>query len=131
MIDMNGRVCLVTGATRGIGRATAVALARLGATVIVHGRDSVAVGAVCREIVRSRGPQGAVGVVGDFSRLADVRRVAAEVLERHGKLHVLVNNAGTSATERTLTADGFEWQLGINHLAPFLLTNLLLERLDV
>jgi NAD(P)-dependent dehydrogenase (short-subunit alcohol dehydrogenase family) len=129
MTDMNGRICLVTGASRGIGRAAAEGLAKLGATVVVHGRDSVAVGAVCREIAKQTGRPSATGVVGDFSRLADVRRVAAELLERHARLDVLVNNAGTSATRRTPTADGFEWQFGVNHLAPFLLTNLLLERL--
>jgi len=119
----------VTGATRGIGRATAEALAKMGATVLIHGRDSAAVGAVCREIVRSAVRANVSGVVADFASLADVRRLAREIADRHGRLDVLVNNAGTVTMRRKPTADGFEWQLGINHLAPFLLTNLLLERL--
>lgn len=129
MSELRGRVCLVTGATRGIGRATAEALARLGATVLVHGRDSASVGAVCRAIVRSSRNPEIHGVVGDFASLAAVRRLAAEVAAEHPRLDVLVNNAGTSSLERRATKDGFEWLFGINHLAPFLLTNLLLPQL--
>jgi NAD(P)-dependent dehydrogenase (short-subunit alcohol dehydrogenase family) len=129
MTELSGRICLVTGATHGIGRATAEALAALGATVIVHGRDSAAVGAVCREIVRASGNAEVTGVVADFASLAAVRRLAADVVARHARLDVLVNNAGTSARQRRLTSDGFEWLLGVNHLAPFLLTTLLLDKL--
>ena len=126
MIDLRGRVCLVTGATHGIGRATAEALAKMGATVLVHGRDSLVVGVVCREISRS-GRGGSInGVVADFSSLAAVRKLAKELAAEHGRLDVLVNNAGTGMLERKETADGFEWQFGVNHLAPFLLTNLVL-----
>jgi len=127
--DLKGRTCLVTGATHGIGRATAEALARLGADVIVHGRDSVVVGVVCRELVRATGNVGVTGAVADFASLAAVRRLAAEVAERHERLDVLVNNAGTSARHRRLTTDGFEWLFGVNHLAPFLLTGLLIPKL--
>jgi NAD(P)-dependent dehydrogenase (short-subunit alcohol dehydrogenase family) len=129
MAELTGKTCLVTGATHGIGRATAEALAALGATVIVHGRDSAAVGAVCHEIVRVTGNGHVTGVVADFASLAAVRRLAAEVSARHARLDVLVNNAGTSARQRRLTSDGFEWLLGVNHLAPFLLTKLLLDKL--
>jgi NAD(P)-dependent dehydrogenase (short-subunit alcohol dehydrogenase family) len=127
MIDLRGRVCLVTGATHGIGRATAEALAKMGATVLVHGRDSLVVGVVCREISRSAGAGSVSGVVADFSSLAAVRRLAQELVTQHSRLDVLVNNAGTGMLERKETADGFEWQFGVNHLAPFLLTNLLLD----
>jgi NAD(P)-dependent dehydrogenase (short-subunit alcohol dehydrogenase family) len=127
MIDLRGRVCLVTGATHGIGRATAEALAKMGATVLVHGRDSLVVGVVCREISRSAGAGSVTGVVADFSSLAAVRRLAQELATQHSRLDVLVNNAGTGMLERKETADGFEWQFGVNHLAPFLLTNLLLD----
>ena len=126
MIDLRGRVCLVTGATHGIGRATAEALAKMGATVLVHGRDSLVVGVVCREISRSARGGSVNGVVADFSSLAAVRKLAKELAAEHGRLDVLVNNAGTGMLERKETADGFEWQFGVNHLAPFLLTNLLL-----
>ncbi|MDH3438802.1 MAG: SDR family oxidoreductase [Betaproteobacteria bacterium] len=126
---MTGRTCVVTGATRGIGRPTAEALARMGATVVVHGRDSAAVGAVCRELTRSSGNSRVTGVVADLSSLADVRRLAREIAARHERLDVLVNNAGLGAIRRNTTADGYEWVFAVNHLAPFLLTNLLLEQL--
>jgi len=129
MTELTGRTCLVTGATHGIGRATAEALAALGATVIVHGRDAAKVGAVCHEIVRVSGNAEVTGVVADFASLAAVRRLAADITVRHARLDVLVNNAGTSARHRRLTSDGFEWLLGVNHLAPFLLTTLLLDKL--
>jgi NAD(P)-dependent dehydrogenase (short-subunit alcohol dehydrogenase family) len=129
MTELAGRTCLVTGATHGIGRATAEALAALGATVIVHGRDSAKVGAVCHEIVRTSGNAHITGIVADFASLAAVRRLAADISARHARLDVLVNNAGTSARHRRLTSDGFEWLFGVNHLAPFLLTTLLLDKL--
>jgi len=126
MTDMSGRICLVTGATRGIGRATAEALAKSGAHVLLHGRDSASVGAVCREMIR----YGQVdGVVGDLSSLAAVRKLATEVAAQYPRLDVLVNNAGTGTRRRQTTGDGYERTFAINHLAPFLLTNLLLERL--
>jgi NAD(P)-dependent dehydrogenase (short-subunit alcohol dehydrogenase family) len=129
MTDLNGRTCLVTGGTRGIGRATAEALAKLGAAVVVHGRDSAAVGAVCRAIAKvSRGGR-VTGVVADFASLAAVRRMAAEVAAEQPRLDLLVNNAGVSALNRRVTSDGFEYVLAVNHLAPFLLTNLLLPTL--
>jgi NAD(P)-dependent dehydrogenase (short-subunit alcohol dehydrogenase family) len=126
MTAMSGRICLVTGATRGIGRATAEALAKSGAQVLVHGRDSASVGAVCREMIR----YGQVtGVVGDLGSLAAVRKLAGEIAAQYPRLDVLVNNAGTGSRRRQTTADGYERTFGINHLAPFLLTNLLLEKL--
>jgi NAD(P)-dependent dehydrogenase (short-subunit alcohol dehydrogenase family) len=129
MTDLTGRTCLVTGATRGVGRATAEALAKLGANVVIHGRDSATVGAVCRSTLRvSRG--GLVtGAVADFASLKSVRRMADEIAGQHPRLHVLVNNAGTGARQRRESADGFEWSFAVNHLAPFLLTNLLLPTL--
>ena len=126
MTAMSGRICLVTGATRGIGRATAEALAKSGAQVLVHGRDSASVGAVCREMIR----YGQVtGVVGDLNSLAAVRKLAGEIAAQYPRLDVLVNNAGTGSRRRQTTADRYERTFGINHLAPFLLTNLLLEKL--
>jgi NAD(P)-dependent dehydrogenase (short-subunit alcohol dehydrogenase family) len=87
------------------------------------------VGVVCREISRVAGAGAVSGVVADFSSLAAVRKFAKELVAQHGRLDVLVNNAGTGMLERKETADGFEWQFGVNHLAPFLLTNLLLDML--
>jgi NAD(P)-dependent dehydrogenase (short-subunit alcohol dehydrogenase family) len=129
MIDLTGRTCVVTGATRGLGRATAEALARMGATVVLHGRDAAALGAVSRKIANSTGNTNVAGLIADFASLADVRRLANEITARHERIDVLVNNAGTAVNVRRLTTDGFEWQFGVNHLAPFLLTTLLLDRL--
>lgn len=129
MSDLFGRTCLVTGATRGIGRATAEALAKLGATVIVHGRDSAAVGAVCRSTLRMSRGGGVTGAVADFSSLKSVRRMAGEVVAQYPQLDLLVNNAGTAARQRRTTVDGFEYVFAVNHLAPFLLTKLLLPTL--
>ena len=130
MTDLSGKVCLVTGATRGIGRVTAEALAKRGAFVLLHGRDSVTVGLVCREIGRLVGDANVMGLVADLSSMTEVRRLAAEVLAARDRLDVLVNNAGSVTLHRTITAEGLEWQFATNHLAPFLLTNLLLERLQ-
>jgi NAD(P)-dependent dehydrogenase (short-subunit alcohol dehydrogenase family) len=126
---LNEKVCVVTGATRGIGRPTALALAKMGATVVVHGRNSIAVNSVCQQISQATGNQSVSGVVGRFDSLAEVRQVAAAILGRHERIDVLINNAGTSSGKRRDTADGFEWQIGVNHLAPFLLTNLLLDHI--
>ena len=126
---MNGRVCLVTGASSGIGRETALALARMGATVIMHGHDPER-SAAAVDAVRRASPQGAVElVIADLSSQAGVRRLAAEVLQRHDSLHVLVNNAGVLRMRRTVTVDGLELTFALNHLAYFLLTRLLLDRL--
>jgi NAD(P)-dependent dehydrogenase (short-subunit alcohol dehydrogenase family) len=124
------RVCLVTGATHGIGRATAAALAEQGAHVIVHGRRAELVDAACREIERTSPTATVSGIVADFASLAAVRTMAQAVLARHERLDVLVNNAGTIRRHRELTADGYERQFAVNHLAPFALTLALLPLLE-
>ena len=129
MQEMSGRVCVVTGSTHGIGQVTAEALARMGATVVVHGRNPERVDEVCRTIRDRTGNSDVTGIAADFASLAEVRRFAATVAERHPRVHVLVNNAGAASTTYRKTADGFEWHFGVNHLAPFLLTNLLLDRI--
>lgn len=94
--------------------------------MIVHGRDALRVGVV----VSSAGRRGLVdGVVADLASLADVRRLASEINARYGRLDVLINNAGLATSRREFTVDGLERQLAVNHLAPFLLTNLLLPKL--
>ncbi|GAA4624938.1 SDR family oxidoreductase [Actinoallomurus vinaceus] len=122
---MAGKACLVTGASSGIGKETAVRLAMLGATVIIVARTP-ARGEMAAEEIRRRVPHARVDVmVADLSSLAEVRRLAEEVLARYDRLDVLVNNAGVIMMRRQLTADGLETTFATNHLGPFLLTNLL------
>jgi len=123
--DMNGRVVLVTGATSGIGEATAVGLARLGAEVIVHGRTPAKLEATAAKV-----PGTVHTVCGDLGSLAGVVALADEVKERFAALHVLLNNAGVWETTRRESQDGIEWTLAVNHLAPFVLTRALLPLLE-
>src|ERR671928_431361 len=120
---------ILTGATRGIGRAAAIALAARGAELVVVGRDAARVQATAEE-ARAAGRGAAVHEhVADMARMDEVRRLAAELLDRHPRIDVLANNAGAMFTSRHVTPDGFEQTFALNHLGPFLLTNLLLERL--
>ncbi|MFC0550495.1 SDR family oxidoreductase [Planotetraspora thailandica] len=129
MTTMSGKVCLVTGGTSGIGRETAARLAELGATLVVVGRDAERGRAAVKEI-RHRAPSAEVDLLtADMSSLAEVRRLAAEVLEKYHRLDVLDNNAGVIVLKRQFTVDGYETMFAVNHLAPFLLTSLLRERL--
>jgi NAD(P)-dependent dehydrogenase (short-subunit alcohol dehydrogenase family) len=119
---------LITGATDGIGRQTALDCARQGMHVLVHARTRPRGEPVLEEL-RAAGPFDLDLVVGDLSSLEGARSLAREVRERVGHLDVLVNNAAVFMKERVLTADGFETTFAVNHLAPFLLTGLLLEPL--
>ena len=124
---MKGTVCVVTGATSGIGRAAATALASLGATVVMVGRDRGRTQAAAAQIatVSASPPQVEIA---DLASLEQVRRLAGRLagLER---IDVLINNAGLVLGERRITPDGLEHVFALNHLAPFLLTNLLLPKL--
>ncbi len=126
---MKGMICLVTGATSGIGEATARGLAQLGAHVLVHGRSREKCARVVREITTGTGNDKVEPVYADFASLAEVRTLAEDVNVRVPRLDVLINNAGGAARERMLTSDGLERTFAVNHLAPFLLTNLLLDKL--
>ena len=113
---------VITGASSGIGRAAALELAKRGARVVPVGRDARRTASVARKI-------GAGPLQADFSSLAEVRRLAAYLLERHERIDVLVNNAGLVSGRRTITHDGLELTMAVNYFAPFLLTSLLLDRL--
>ncbi len=121
-LTMAGRTVLVTGASDGIGAETARALAAKGATVHVTGRSAEKLRPVAEEV-------GTEPLIADFSRLDDVRRLASQVGERVETLDVLMNNAGGTFAPATKTHDGHEPNFQVNHLAPFLLTNLLRPQL--
>ena len=127
---MSGKTVLVTGGTGGIGKATAAGLAGLGARVGIVGRDRQRADAAVADIRRETDASAVDHFVADMSSQAEVRRLAAEVLDRYPRLDVLVNNVGGFWATRHTTADGLEHTFAVNHLAPFLLTNLLLERLE-
>jgi NAD(P)-dependent dehydrogenase (short-subunit alcohol dehydrogenase family) len=126
---MDGRVCVVTGANRGLGRATAAGLARLGATVVMLARDARLGAAARDEVQRESGNPRVSLVVADFASLDSVRAAAAAIASRHQAVHVLVNNAGVNLARRAVSADGVEMTLAVNHLAPFALTSALLPQL--
>ena len=128
--SMAGKTVLVTGGTGGIGKATAIGLARLGARVGIVGRDATRAEAAASDIRSTSGNPAVDVFTADLSSQAEVRRLAAEVLEAYPRLDVLVNNVGGYWAHRHVTADGLEHTFALNHLAPFLLTNLLLERLE-
>ena len=116
------RTIVITGASDGIGAASAKQLTQVGEEVVVVGRNPDKTARVARSL-------GVDSFVADFSDLAQVRELAASLLERYPRIDILANNAGGVFGERTLTKDGYETTFQVNHLAPFLLTNLLLERL--
>ena len=126
---MAGRTVLVTGGTGGIGRATAVGLAAMGAHLAITGRDRGSTQGAAGELRAAGGGQVEV-FVADLSSQSQVRRLAEEVLQRLSRIDVLVNNVGGHWNTRHVTADGLERTFALNHLAPFLLTNLLLDRLQ-
>lgn len=121
------KTILVTGATSGIGLEACVQLATQGHRVVLVGRDEAKT-KVCVEEVKRRSSSGSVEyVLGDFASLASVRALAESVRSRYPRLDVLVNNAGAVFSKRAVTVDGYEQTFAVNHLAPFLLTNLLLD----
>jgi len=126
---MAGKVVLITGGSGGIGRATAISLAALGARVAITGRDQARAEAAAVDIRGATGNPEVDAFAADLSSQAEVRRLAADVLDAYPRLDVLVNNVGGSWATRHVTADGLEHTFALNHLAAFLLTNLLLDRL--
>jgi NAD(P)-dependent dehydrogenase (short-subunit alcohol dehydrogenase family) len=129
-MNMAGKVCLVTGATSGIGQVTATALAGQGAEVIIAGRDQRKADETVSRIRSDSGNEAVSYLLADFSDLDQVREMARALQERSPRLDLLVNNAGTFFNRRRETPYGVEMTFLVNHLAPFLLTNLLLETLQ-
>ena len=127
--SMHGKTVLITGGTGGIGRAAAIGLASMGARVGITGRDRSRAERAAAAIARESGNSAVDVFVADMSSQTEVRRLAGEVLSAYPRLDVLLNNVGGFWANRHLTADGLEHTFALNHLAPFLLTGLLAERL--
>ena len=128
--SLKGKVCMVTGATGGIGLAAARGLAREGATVVLVGRDSRKGATAVAAISEETGNPVVECLQADLSSQAEIRRLARDFRERHDRLHVLVNNVGVSLSRRVETVDGIEMTFALNQLSPFLLTLLLLDLLE-
>jgi len=126
---MRGKVVLITGATSGIGKATAVELADMGATVVIIGRDLDKGKRVTEEIASATGNQAIDFIKCDLASLDEVKKAASEFMSRYQHLDVLIDNAGGVNGKRKVTIDGYEYTFGVNHLAHFLLTDLLLDLL--
>jgi NAD(P)-dependent dehydrogenase (short-subunit alcohol dehydrogenase family) len=129
MTNLQDKVALVTGATSGIGKATALELARMGATTVLVARDAQKGATTLAEIKAATGNPRVELLLADLSAQASIRKLAEDFKHAHEHLHVLVNNAGGFYGQRMLTADGLETTFAINHLAYFLLTSLLLDTL--
>jgi retinol dehydrogenase 14 len=128
-LAMAGKVVLITGGTGGIGKATAIGLATLGARVGITGRDLARAEQAAADIRAASGNPAVDAFAADMTSQAEVRRLAAAVLNAYPRLNVLVNNVGGFWAHRHETADGLEHTFALNHLAAFLLTNLLVDRL--
>ena len=127
---MKNKIVLVTGASSGIGKATAMGLAKMGATVIVHGRNGEKIKSVQQEIIDLTGNQKVDSITADLFVLSDIRKMAAIVSQKYERLDVLVNNAGgMMAKHRATTVDGIEKTMALNVIAPYLLTWLLMNSL--
>ncbi|MGB9006741.1 MAG: SDR family oxidoreductase [Candidatus Aminicenantales bacterium] len=124
---MKGRVCLITGASSGIGKVTAFELAKMGATAVLVCRNKERGEEARAEIIQASGNAAVELMLCDLASQRQVRSLASGFKGRYKKLHVLVNNAATVPQHRTITEDGLETQLAVNHLAPLLLTHLLLD----
>jgi NAD(P)-dependent dehydrogenase (short-subunit alcohol dehydrogenase family) len=128
---MQGKVCLITGATNGIGKVAALELAKKGATVIVAGRNAQKTEQVVQEIKQATGHERVHHVLADLSLMSGVHALADDILQRYDRLDVLLNNAGGIFNQRQVTSEGLELTFALNHMSYFLLTQRLLELLRV
>ncbi|MFB3042685.1 MAG: SDR family oxidoreductase [Nitrososphaerales archaeon] len=129
--DMSGRVCMITGTTSGIGKATALGLAKMGATVIMVARNEADLRVAIDDIKEKTANESIDLIVADLSSQESIHRLAEDFRNKYQHLHVLINNAGLTAEHKTLSVDGIDTLFAVNYLAPFLLTNLLLDVLKV
>lgn len=127
--SMQGKVCIVTGANSGIGKATSLGLAQMGATVVMVCRERTKGEEAQNEIKTKSGNDAIDLLLADLSSQDSIRQLVENFLQHYTQLHVLVNNAGGVNLSRRVTVDGFEMTFAVNYLAPFLLTNLLLDKL--
>jgi NAD(P)-dependent dehydrogenase (short-subunit alcohol dehydrogenase family) len=128
-VDMSGKTCVVTGANSGIGKETALGLARMGARVVLVCRNPDKGKAALAEIARESKSAQPELLIADVSSQASVRELASQIREKYKQIDVLLNNAGAGLNRRQVSADGIEMTLAVNHLGPFLLTSLLLDLL--
>jgi NAD(P)-dependent dehydrogenase (short-subunit alcohol dehydrogenase family) len=126
-VNMTSKICLVTGGNSGIGKATALGLAKMGATVVIVSRNKEKGETAVTDIIAKSGNKNVELIQADMSSQNSIHKLAEEFKARHEKLHVLINNAGVYLTKRITTEDGLESTFAINHLGPFLLTSLLLD----
>jgi NAD(P)-dependent dehydrogenase (short-subunit alcohol dehydrogenase family) len=129
MATSAGRTAIVTGASAGIGLHTALGLARAGMRVVMVGRNATRIESARRVVMEGAPGADTEIALADFSALDEVRALAANLLARHERIDVLVNNAGLISPRYAVSAEGYELTVAVNHLAPFLLTHLLLDRL--
>ena len=128
-MSMEGKICIVTGANSGIGKATAVGLAEMNASVVMLCRSKERGEVAQKEIIELTGNNNVDLLLCDLSSQKEIRDFVVEFKNKYQNLHVLINNAGVMLSKRALSEDGFELNFAVNHLAPFLLTNLLLDML--
>ncbi|MFX1329647.1 MAG: SDR family oxidoreductase [Promethearchaeota archaeon] len=126
-MSMDGKICMITGANSGIGKATAIGLAKLNARIIMVCRDKDRGEKAKKEIINQTGNKNIDLLLCDLSSQEQIRKLLVEFKEKYQNLHVLINNAGIMLKKRTISVDGFEMNFAIHFLAPFLLTNLLID----
>jgi NAD(P)-dependent dehydrogenase (short-subunit alcohol dehydrogenase family) len=127
--NLQGKTILITGGTNGIGKASALSLAKMGAQVVIVGRNAEKTQATVAELKTQSGNAQIDFLLGDLSLMSEIRRVAEEYKQRYGHLHVLLNNAGGVYAERQETREGLEMTFALNHISYFLLTHLLLDHI--
>jgi len=126
-MSMEGKICMITGANSGIGKATAIGLAEMNATIVIVCRNKERGETALREIIEKTGNNNVDLFLCDLSSLHSIRNLASDFKKKYQNLHVLINNAGVMLSKRILSVDGFEMNFAVNYLAPFLLTHLLLD----